>query len=189
MKKKLGGINVLYPTPTVLVGAMVDNKPNFITIAHIGIVNHATPHLISLSKGKSHHTNPGIKENKAFSVNIPSENLVTETDYVGIVSGKKTDKSGLFEIYYGELEKAPLIKECPVNMACRLYDIYDTPTHELFIGKIVETYADESVLTEDKVDLAKLKPLLFDMSSVKYWSIGEVVADCWKVGKQLKRKS
>ena len=187
MKKKLGGINVLYPTPTVLVGAMVDDKPNFITIAHIGIVNHATPHLISLSMGKSHHTNPGIKENKAFSVNIPSENLVAETDYVGLVSGKKTDKSDLFEIFYGELENAPMIKECPLNMECRLYDTYDTPTHDLFIGEIVETYADESVLAEGKVDLAKLKPLLFDMSSVKYWSVGEVVAGAWNVGKKLKR--
>ena len=62
-----------------------------------------------------------------------------------------------------------------------LYDTYDTPTHDLFIGEIVETYADESVLTEGKVDLAKLKPLLFDMSSIKYWSVGEVVADCWKL--------
>jgi flavin reductase (DIM6/NTAB) family NADH-FMN oxidoreductase RutF len=91
MKKKLGDLNVLCPTPTVLVGAIVDGKPNFITIAHIGIVNHATPYLISLSMGKSHYTNPGIKENKAFSVNIPSENLVAEIDYVGLVSGKKKD--------------------------------------------------------------------------------------------------
>jgi flavin reductase (DIM6/NTAB) family NADH-FMN oxidoreductase RutF len=73
-------------------------------------------------------------------------------------------------------------------MECRLYDTYDTPTHDLFIGEIVETYADESVLAEGKVDLAKLKPLLFDMSSVKYWSVGEVVAACWNVGKKLKRK-
>jgi predicted dinucleotide-binding enzyme len=105
MKKKLGGINVLYPTPTVLVGAMVDGKPNYITIAHIGIVNHARPYLISLSMGKTHYTNAGIKENKAFSVNIPSENSVVETDYVGLVSGKKTDKSKLFEIFFGKLEK------------------------------------------------------------------------------------
>ena len=67
----------------------------------------------------------------------------------------------MFEIYYGELEKAPMIKECSVNMECRLYDTYDTPTHDLFIGEIVETYADESVLTEGKVDLAKLKPQLY----------------------------
>jgi flavin reductase (DIM6/NTAB) family NADH-FMN oxidoreductase RutF len=73
-------------------------------------------------------------------------------------------------------------------MECRLYDTYDTPTHDLFIGEIVETYADESVLAEGKVDLAKLKPLLFDMSSVKYWSVGDVVAGCWSIGKQLKQK-
>ena len=93
MKKTLGGINVLYPTPTTIVGAIVDGKPNFITIAHIGIVNHAKPYLISLSMAKPHSSNIGIKENKAFSVNIPSENLVVETDYVGLVSGKKTDKA------------------------------------------------------------------------------------------------
>ncbi len=188
MKKKLEGINVLYPTPTVLVGAMVDGKPNYITIAHIGIVNHARPYLISLSMAKAHYTNPGIRQNKAFSVNIPSENLVVETDYAGLVSGKKTDKSDLFEIFYGELQNAPMIKECPLNMECRLYDTYDTPTHDLFIGEIVETYADESVLNEGKVDLAKLKPLLFDMSSVKYWSVGEAIAGCWNIGKKLKQE-
>ena len=187
MKKILNAINVLYPTPTVLVGALVNGKPNFITIAHIGIVNHARPYLISLSSAKAHYTNAGIKEHKAFSVNIPSEDLVVKTDYAGIVSGKKTDKSELFEIFHGQLENTPMIKECPINMECRLYDIYDTPTHDLFIGEILETYADKSVLTEDKVDLAKLKPLLFDMSSIKYWSVGKTVADCWKVGKQLKK--
>ena len=72
-------------------------------------------------------------------------------------------------------------------MECRLYDIYDTPTHDLFIGEIVETHADDSVLNEGKVDLAKLKPLLFDMSSIKYWSVGKSVADCWKIGKQMKK--
>ena len=188
MKQKLDGINVLYPTPTVLVGAMVAGKPNFITIAHIGIVNHARPYLISLSMGKPHYTNAGIKQNKAFSVNMPSENLMIETDYVGLVSGKKVDKSKLFEIFNGRLENAPMIKECPLNMECKLYDTYDTPTHDLFIAEIVETYADESVLTENKVDLAKLRPLLFDMSSIKYWSLGEVTGNCWSVGKQLKRR-
>ena len=83
------------------------------------------------------------------------------------------------------------LKKCkgrPVNMACRLHDIYDTPTHDLFIGEIVETYADESVLNEGKVDIAKVKPLSFDMSSVQYWSLGTAIAKCWNVGKKLKRK-
>jgi flavin reductase (DIM6/NTAB) family NADH-FMN oxidoreductase RutF len=188
VKKPLDGINVLYPTPTTIVGAIVEGKVNFITIAHIGIVNHARPYLISLSLAKPHHTNAGIKENKTFSVNIPNEDLVVETDYVGIVSGKKTDKSSVFEVFYGNLENAPMITECPINMECKLYDVYDTPTHDLFIGEIVETYADESVLKNGRVDLARLKPLLFDMSSIKYWSIGNPVAGCWNIGKQLKKK-
>ena len=188
MKIKLGGINVLYPTPTVLVGAIVEGKPNFLTIAHIGIVNHAKPFLISMSLGKVHFTNAGIKENEAFSVNLPSENLVVKTEYVGMFSGKKTDKSGVFEIFYGELAKAPMIEDCSLNMECKLYDVYDTPTHDLFIGEIVETYAEESILSEGKVDIAKVKPLLFDMSSIKYWSLGESIADCWNVGKQMKKE-
>ena len=186
-KKTLGGNNLLYPTPTTIVGATVEGKPNFITIAHIGIVNHAKPHLISLSMGKAHYTNSGIKENKVFSVNIPSEDLVIATDYVGLVSGKKTDKSGIFEIFYGDLKKAPMITGCPINMECKLYDVYDTPTHDLFIGEIFQTYADESVLENDKVDLARVKPLLFDMSSVQYWSVGRPVASCWSIGKQMKK--
>jgi flavin reductase (DIM6/NTAB) family NADH-FMN oxidoreductase RutF len=187
MKKKLDGINILYPTPVTIVGAMVEDRPNFITIAHIGIVNHAKPFLISISSGKVHYTNAGIRENKAFSVNIPSEALVAKTDYVGIVSGKKTDKSTVFDIFYGKVKKAPMIRECPLNMECKLYDVYDTPTHDLFIGEIVETYADESVITGGKVDITKVKPLLFDMSSIKYWSLGDAVADCWNIGKKLKK--
>ena len=91
--KKIGATNALYPTPTTLVGAMVGGKPNFITIAHVGIMTH---HHISLGMGKSHYTNAGIRENKAFSVCLPSENLVVETDYCGIMTGKKTDKASLF---------------------------------------------------------------------------------------------
>ena len=133
-------------------------------------------------------TNAGIRENKEFSVNIPSEALVVETDYVGIVSGKKVDKSRVFELFYGQLPKAPLIKACPVCMECRLYDTYDTPTHDLFIGEIVETHAEDSVLTEGKIDVAKVRPLLFDMNTVKYWSLGAAVGGCWDVGKQMKAK-
>jgi flavin reductase (DIM6/NTAB) family NADH-FMN oxidoreductase RutF len=188
MKKRLGGVNALYPSLTTLVGATVNGKPNFITIAHVGILNHAKPQLISLGMGKTHYTNQGIKENKTFSVNIPSETLVVETDYAGIFSGKKHDKSRLFEIFYGELKTAPMIGECLINMECKLYDLYDTPTHDVFIGEIADTYVEESALKDGAVDVSTLKPLLFDMSSRKYWSLGGEVAKCWHIGKELKSK-
>lgn len=185
MKNKIGNENVLYPTPTVLVGATVNGKPNFITIAHIGIM---TLEHISLGIGKVHYTNDGIKEHGTFSVNIPSEALIKETDYVGLVTGKKVDKAKLFDLFYGELETAPMIKECPVNMECRLERIIDFPNHDVFVGEVIETYVDDSVLTNGKVDVSKIKPLLFDMPLKKYWSLGSVVGNCWNIGKELKKK-
>ncbi len=187
MKKKIGNQNVLYPTPVTIVGALVNGKMNFLNIAHVGILNAGAPHLISLGMGKIHHTNAGIRENKTFSVNILSQNQMVEMDYVGLVSGSKTDKSGVFETFFGELKTAPLIQNCPLSMECRLYDTYELKTHDVFIGEIVATYVDEAVLTEGKVDLVKVKPLLFDMTSKKYWSLGPVVGSCWSVGKQYKK--
>ena len=82
-KTKLGAKNLLFPTPTVLVGAKVNAKPNYITVAHCGIV--ALTHIsISLRKGR--YTSCGIKGHGTFIVNIPSAEMVMETDYCGMVS-------------------------------------------------------------------------------------------------------
>lgn len=187
MLQKIGQQNVLYPTPVTLVGTIVNGKVNFINIAHVGIWSSQAPHLISLGMNKAHYTNAGIKENKTFSVNVPTEAMVVETDYVGLVSGRDADKSGVFEFFFGELQTAPLIKNCPLAMECRLYTVVDTPVYDIFVGEVVATFADAAVLTDGKVDLAKVKPLLFDMASRKYWSLGPAIADCWRVGKQLKK--
>jgi len=182
VKEKLGATNALYPLVTALVGATVDGKPDFATIAHVGIA-----HLkgITLGMGKIHLTNEGIKVNGTFSVNLPSEDMVVVTDHVGMVSGRKEDKSGLFEVFYGELDTAPMIEQCKVTMELKLIEHVELPTHDLFVGEVVGTYADVEVLTNGIVDIAKLKPLLFDMSSKKYWSLGAPLAKCWSVGKEF----
>ena len=174
--------------PTTLVGVTVNDKPNFLTIAHVGILNHGTPQYLSISLGKVHYSNTGIFENKAFSICLPSEDLMVKTDYCGIMTGKKTDKASLFDIFYGDLKTAPMIKQCPVNMEMRLHDVLDYATHDIFIGELVQTYAEDSVLTDGKIDVAKLRPLLFDMSSIKYWRLGPSIGNCWNIGKSLKRK-
>lgn len=187
--KPIGPVNALYPMPTTLVGATVNGKPNFITIAHVGIMNHGTPQYISLGMAKVHYTNIGIRENQTFSVCLPSENLMVETDYCGIMTGKSTDKAALFDVFYGELKTAPMIRECMVCMECRLDQTVDFPAHDIFIGEIVETYADDSVLADGKIDITTLKPLLFDMASKKYFGLGPALGNCWNVGKQLKKKT
>jgi flavin reductase (DIM6/NTAB) family NADH-FMN oxidoreductase RutF len=185
MKKKIGDQNVLYPTPVTVVAALVNGKVNFINVAHVGILNAQAPHLISLGMNKAHYTNTGIRENRTFSVNIFSVDKVAEVDYVGLVSGSRTDKSTVFETFFGELKTAPIIRDCPLSMECRLHDTYETKTHDLFIGEIAATYADESVLTDGKVDLAKVMPLLFDRSSMQYWTVSGPVGACWGAGKNL----
>lgn len=184
-KRKIGSLNILYPMPVCIVGVLAQGKPTFVVMAHVGILNSSAPHLISLGMNKSHHTNIAIREEKAFSVNMPSQEQVIHVDYVGLMSGNDTDKSKVFPVEFGELKNAPMIKTCPLSMECRLYGTLETPTHDVFIGEVVATYASPHVLTEDSVDIQKVHPLLFDMSSKKYWSLGSPVADCWKVGREL----
>jgi len=187
--RNLGPVNALYPSLTTIVGAEVDGKPNFLAIAHVGIMNHGQPQYLSVGINKAHYTNAGIHEHREFSICIPGEDLLVETDYVGLVSGRNTDKSGLFELFRGELAHAPLIKACPVCMELRLREVVDFEAHEVFIGEIVATHAHEAVLRPDgTIDIARVRPLLFDMASVKYWSLGAELGQCWGAGKALKRR-
>jgi len=186
--KAIGAVNALYPTPTTIVGCNVNGKPNFLTIAHIGILNHGTPQYLSIGLGKVHYSNAGIMENKTFSICLPSEDLMVKTDYCGLMTGKKTDKASLFDIFYGELKTAPMINECMVNMELKLHDVLDYKTHDIFVGELYQAYADDAVMKDGKVDIAKLRPLLFDMSSIQYFSLGQPVGKCWNVGKALKQQ-
>jgi len=169
--------------PTTLVGMHVDGKPNYIAIAHVGVM---ALHHVSVSMNKRHYSNAGIVENECFSVNIPSVDLLRETDYCGLVSGADVDKSALFTTFYGELVAAPMIAECAVNMECRLVRTLDFETHDVFVGHVVQAYCEERYLTDGKLDLAKVQPLLFSMPDRSYWSIGERAGKAWDAGKELK---
>jgi flavin reductase (DIM6/NTAB) family NADH-FMN oxidoreductase RutF len=96
VKIELGAINCLYPTPTTLVGATVEGEPNFITIAHVGIMDLGS---VSLEMAKAYYTNAGIKENGTFSINLPSADMVKETGYCGLVSGKRINNAKLFHVF------------------------------------------------------------------------------------------
>ena len=99
MKKDMGSVLALYPTPLVVVGAMVDGKANWLLAGHVGIIGHDR---VMVSMAKPHYTNKGVKESKAFSLNIVTEELLPAASYVGKVSGAKTDKSGVFGCTTGE---------------------------------------------------------------------------------------
>ena len=187
----MGKINIgenafVYPMPVTLVGAIVAGQVNFMTVGWVTRVN-AKPPIIAVGLHKIHYTPEGIKENRTFSVNFPSADLVEKTDYCGLVSGRKTAKSNVFEVFFGELETAPMIKECTLCLECRVVDIYELPTNNLFMGEIVAAFSEEIYLTDGKPDVQKMNPLVLTMPDNNYWTVGAQAGKAWSAGKKLKQ--
>jgi flavin reductase (DIM6/NTAB) family NADH-FMN oxidoreductase RutF len=187
-KIKIGDKNYLYPNPVILVGVNVNGKPNYLNVSYTGIANRV-PAMISISLNKSHYSCNGIKENMAFSINIPSLDMLKITDYCGTVSGIDVDKSKLFNTFYGNLKNVPMIEECPINMECKVVHKLDLEgSNMLLIGKVIETYSSEKYLTKGIPDLKKINPILLSVYEFNYYNVGEKVGKAWNVGKNIKIK-
>jgi len=185
-KEKLGGNSFIYPMPVTLLGTKHGDVANFMALGWLSRAN-GNPPLLVVGINKAHFTTQLIRENRAFSINYPTAGMIQEVDYCGLVSGRREDKSQLFTVEYGELEQAPLIRECPLSLECKLYDIYEMPTHDLFVGEIIASYADKKILTDGKPDLAKLNPLLLTMPDNYYWTVKEKVGKAWDIGRELQK--
>lgn len=185
-KVSVGAKTLLFPMPTVLVGANVGGKPNYMAVAWAGIACMAPP-MVAVAINHSRHTNKGIHENKTFSVNIPSGKHVVETDYCGIASGSRVDKTQIFETFYGKARTAPLIRECPINMECELRHTLDLGSHELHVGEIIDVHVDNDCITDGMPDIKKLDPIIYAPGKSGYWHIGEFMAQGFSVGKEYKK--
>lgn len=175
MKKNIGSVLALYPTPTVVVGAMNDKKPTWTLVAHVGIIGHDK---ILVSLASAHYINQFIKENGKLSVNIVNEGMLPEADYVGSVSGTKVDKSEVFAYEMGEAG-APVISKAPLTMECSVVDVYNTQGFESFICSIANTYVEEEHLNEaGKINYNTLKPVLFEFPTYEYLKTGDVIGKC-----------
>lgn len=181
MKKQIGNALALYPTPLVVVGTMVQGKPNWVLVGHVGIIGHDR---VMVSLAKPHYTNQGIKETGKLSINIVDERLLAKADRAGCVSGAKEDKSHLFD-YVVDDAGVPMIDQAPVVMECEVVDTYVTEGFESFICKIERTFAEETVLTEnEKINYHLLKPVLFEMPTYEYLVTGNVLGKCMSFGKK-----
>lgn len=183
-KIKLGSKPMIYPMPVALVGADVAGKPNFMTIAFIGIVN-MNPAMVAMGANPMHFTCKGIVKNKTFSVNLPSAKMLKVTDYIGLNSGEKMDKSKLFTIFRGKTKTAPMIDECPLNLECNLIKKLALGGNDvIFIGEIVETYCEEKFMTNGKPDVEKMGTYVFTMNDNRYFSLGKIIGKAWNDGKK-----
>jgi len=188
-KVKIGPMAQIYPMPALLVGADVDQKPNFMAVGSHGVAS-LEPAMISVAIRHKRHTLTGIRQNMAFSVNLPSLDAIPETDYCGIVSGSKEDKVRAcnFRVFYGKLAGVPLIEQCPLNLECKVAHMLDLGSHGLVIGTVEETHITEDCLTNGKPDTDKMRPFIYVTApSRRYQALGEVAATAYSIGTRIKQ--
>ena len=136
---------------------------------------------MSVALGR-HATADAILETGEYSINIPSVDLLKETDLSGIVSGAGFDKSALFEVFYGSLKRAPMIRQCPVTIECKVVKVVELPQNRLFLGEVTGTWTEECFLTDGAPDLEKVRPFCLSMPDNRYWSVGSALGRAWHDG-------
>jgi flavin reductase (DIM6/NTAB) family NADH-FMN oxidoreductase RutF len=174
-----------FPWALTILGTHHHGKVNFMALDWLTRVN-ITPAMLGICVNKSHASHEAIIAAGEFSVNLPTIDMIEKTDYVGLVSGKHTDKSDVFDVYYGELKSAPLISECPLAIECKLSQTVTLPTHSFFIAEMINIYAEDECLSDGKPDIMKMKPFLLTMPDNNYWAIGENLGKAWNIGKKFR---
>lgn len=184
MRINFGAKTAVYPMPVFIIGSYDENGiPDAMNAAWGGISEEKE---ISICVSEDHKTTRNILASRAFTVSIATADYVKECDYVGIVSGNKVpdklEKCG-FHTTKSEFVHAPLIDELPMALECELLS-YDVETCRL-VGKIINVSVDECVLTDGKVDPAKLRPITYDSFNHHYLVLGEKVGNAFSDGKQI----
>ncbi len=183
MRKNLGVKPCLYPEPVLIIGTYdEDGTPNAMNAAWGGI--HEDDEIyICLSE--DHKTVKNLLKRKAFTVSFATVDTMAACDYVGIVSGNdvkdKFTKAG-FTATKSEFVDAPIINELKMSVECTVKSY----ANEELVGKIVNVSVDESIMTDGKVDVSKLRPIIYDGLNRDYLEIGNKVGKAFSVGNSLK---
>jgi flavin reductase (DIM6/NTAB) family NADH-FMN oxidoreductase RutF len=111
--------------------------------------------------------------------------MVEVTDWCGLQSGKKTDKSALFETFTGTFDTAPMISECRLSLECRVVKTVEFEVDTVYFGEVVGVYADSDAVKGDGPDWRKVNPLIFTFPDKGYWKLGDYVAEAWSVGTEF----
>jgi flavin reductase (DIM6/NTAB) family NADH-FMN oxidoreductase RutF len=191
MKLFLTAQPILLPSPVLVIGTYdSDGMPNIMTAAWGGIASSKPP-CISVSLREATLTYHNIIQTEAFTVNIPSEMYLKEADFVGIVSGRECDKFKETRLtpLKSNLVNAPIVKEFPYALECKLIKQINLGLHTMFIGEIVEIAADSEILNSNQnPDIEKVRPMLWgSFGSMGYYNIGKKLGDAFSVGKKLQQ--
>ena len=191
MKRSLPPQPILLPSPVLIIGTYgPDGSPNIMNAAWGGIASSKPP-CISVSLREATLSYHNIKQTEAFTVNIPSEKYLREADFAGMVSGRKQDKFRETRLTpeKSKLVNAPVVKEFPYALECKLIKQVDLGSHTMFVGEIIGMIADSEVLNPNQFpDIEKVRPMLWgSFGSMAYYNVGKRLGDSFSIGKELHR--
>jgi len=186
MKKSLGAKIIVAATHVWVIGTYdKEGKPNMMTAAWGGVCCSQPP-CVAVSLRKATYTYGNITERKAFTVNVPSADYVKQTDYVGIYSGRNTDKLSIakFTPVRSDFVDAPYVKEFPLVLECKLLHTIEIGLHTQFIGEMLDVKAEESILGANGMpEVNKVAPFFYSPGNRTYYSIGEYLGKAHSMGK------
>ena len=169
------------PQPCVMIATWdKDHNPDVMMAAWAGQYDFRQI-VVSMSK---HKTTENLELTGAFTVSFADVRTVAESDYLGLVSGSKVpDKVARagFTCSPSPNVDAPIIDQYPLTLECKVVSWVDG----ILVGEVVNMSADDSILTDGKVDLDKLRPIVFDAAAMTYRALGEVVGKAWGAGKKF----
>ncbi len=191
-KKELRLHSVVSPTQTVIVSAYdEEGKAQACTLAFYMVSSHIPPCVtIAINATQKRKTLKGILSTKAFVLGFPNANQVTEADYLGVESGYHADKLNKIGYTTTPAKKvhAPIINELLLSIECEVVHTVTVGSHMQITGEVKNILADESILNDkDKILLEKLNPIIYDEEQFRYLSVGEKIADAFKIGANLKK--
>jgi len=178
--------NMLYPVPAVMVSCKRKNeKPNIITVAWAGTVC-SDPAMVSISVRKSRYSHEIISESGEFVINLTTKRLARATDFCGVRSGRDIDK--FKEMHLTEFEstkiKTPGIMESPINIECKVKQVIELGSHDMFLAEVLAVDVDESLL-DSKGTMHLDKAELIAYSHGRYYELGKKIG---KFGYSVKKK-
>lgn len=162
-KIKMKPGTLLSPVPVVLVSCGRGEKANLITVAWTGIINSEPP-MTYVSVRKERHSHHIIAEEKEFVINLTTEDLLYATDFCGVKSGASVDKFKELKLTReaGSLVACPMVAEAPVSMECKVFEVKEFPTHDMFMAEIVAVHAREDLMdAKGRLRLDKARLICF----------------------------
>ncbi len=175
----------VYPIPAVLVSCGDENEKNILTVAWTGTIC-TDPAMAYISVRKERHSYDIIKKTGEFCINLTNEDLAYATDYCGVKSGKDVNKFEEMKLTpeVASIIKAPMIKESPVSIECRVKEIKELGSHDMFIAEVLAINVDDKYLDETgRFDMQKCRLIAY--SHGEYYKLGEKIG---KFGYSVKKK-